>query len=97
MACHQFDELWQTITFGDRPAQRFDEMSSEEYRWKRVDDFVEAFNKYRQSNYHPSDWICVDKSISRWYGLGGHWINIGLSLYVLEAGEWSKDSGLLRW
>ena len=26
--------------------------------------------------------ICVDESISRWYGLGGHWIDIGLSHYV---------------
>ena len=82
MSRHRFDELWQTITFSNQPAERPDEMSSEEYRWKRVDDFVEAFNEYRQSNYHPSDWICVDESISRWYGLGGHWINIGLPLYV---------------
>jgi hypothetical protein len=26
--------------------------------------------------------LCVDKSFSRWYGLGGHWINIGLPHYV---------------
>ena len=26
--------------------------------------------------------ICVDESISRWYGLGGGWINIGLPMYI---------------
>ena len=26
--------------------------------------------------------ICVDESISRWYGHGGHWINIGLPMYI---------------
>ena len=26
--------------------------------------------------------MCADESISRWYGLGGHWINMGLPMYV---------------
>jgi hypothetical protein len=26
--------------------------------------------------------ICVDESISRWYGLGGSWIEVGLPHYV---------------
>ena len=26
--------------------------------------------------------LCADESISRWYGLGGHWINCGLPQYV---------------
>ena len=47
-----------------------------------VDDFVLAFNEYRAKNYSPSDRICVDESISRWYGLGEHWINCGLPNYV---------------
>ena len=28
------------------------------------------------------DLICADESISRWYRQGGHWINLGLSMYV---------------
>ena len=48
-----------------------------------VDDFIEDFNDYRASNYSPSDRICVDESISKWYGLGEHWINIGLPNYVV--------------
>ena len=33
-------------------------------------------------NYHPSDYICVDESMYRWYGIGGHWINAGLPHYI---------------
>ena len=43
----------------------------------------------------PLDTICVDDS--RWYGQGGHWINLGFLMYVamsmnLENGEeiWSS-------
>ena len=30
----------------------------------------------------PSGHICVNESMSRWYGQGGHWINHGLPQYV---------------
>ena len=33
-------------------------------------------------NYHPSDSICVDESMSRWYGIRGHWINSDLFQYI---------------
>ena len=29
-----------------------------------------------------SEWICVDESISLWYGIGGGWINIDLPMYI---------------
>ena len=47
-----------------------------------MDDFIEAFNYYRVASYSPSDRIRVDESISRWYGLGGHWKNVGIPKYV---------------
>jgi hypothetical protein len=47
-----------------------------------VSDFVKAFNDQREQNFIPSHLICVDESISRWYGMGGHWINEGLPCYV---------------
>jgi hypothetical protein len=52
-------------------------MNSERYRWMRVDDLVHRFNKHRRLFFSPSDRICVDESISRWYGQGGSWINHG--------------------
>jgi len=59
--------------------------SSEVYRWKLVDDFVAAFNEHRANFFYPSDLICVDESMSRWYGQGGHWINHGLPKYDIAS------------
>jgi hypothetical protein len=56
--------------------------SSEQHRWKLVDDFVKNYNNYRSNYFNPSDLRCVDESMSRWYGQGGHWINHGLPQYV---------------
>ena len=52
------------------------------WRCMLVDDFVKNFNKYQALHYVPSYLICVDDSMSKWYGLGGHWINMGLPMYV---------------
>ncbi|KAG7360951.1 transposase IS4 [Nitzschia inconspicua] len=57
-------------------------MSSEQYRWLLVDDFVEEFNEHMVQAFDPSEHICVDESISRWYGQDGHWTNMGLPMYV---------------
>ena len=48
-----------------------------------VNDFVKNFNKYRASNSVPYYLICVDESMSKWYILGRHWINMGLPMYVV--------------
>ena len=57
-------------------------MKHSQFRWKLVDDFVKRFNDYHAENFIPSKMICVDESISRWYGQVGGWINTGLSHYV---------------
>ena len=66
-------------------------MSSESFRWKLVDDFVTNFNLHRATMFVPSDSICVDASISRWYGRGGEWINIGLPMYIAIERKPDKD------
>ena len=63
--------LWRYVRFRDQPDVRPSDMSSEQYRWRLVDDFVARFNAHRVSNFSPSDRICVDESISKWYGSGG--------------------------
>ena len=40
------------------------------------------FDENRARNYHPSCPICVDESMSRWYGIVGHQINAGLPQYI---------------
>ena len=78
----RFDDLWMCIRFSEQPPNRPSEMTSEQYRWRLVDDFVKNFNEHRAQNFFPSDEICVDESMSWWYGQGGHWINHGLPMYV---------------
>ena len=46
------------------------------------EDFVTHFNEYFKQLFYPSDLIYADESISWWYGQGGHWINLGVPMYV---------------
>lgn len=76
----RFDSLWSCLTFSEAPGGNGD--MSEEARWGRIDDFVSAINAHRAAHVSPSEVICVDESISKWYGMGGHWISRGLPMYV---------------
>ena len=58
-------------------------MSHKKYRWISVDGFVQAFHDNRYFTFVPSYFICADKSISIWYGQFGHWINMGLPMYIV--------------
>ena len=78
----RFDYLFRCMRFSDQPQVRPVGMSNETHRWKLCDDFVCAFNLHRQETFSPSNFICVDESMSRWYGNGGSWINIGLPCYI---------------
>ena len=82
MSRNRFDVLWRCIRFGEQPVERPEGMTSEKYRWLLVDAFVENFNNHRATNFEPGTHICCDESISRWYGMGGDWINEGLPMYV---------------
>ena len=77
-----FDELFQHMEWSESPVERPEGMSSETFRWMKVDDFVSRINAHRVKCFSPSHLICVDESISPWYGLGGNWINCGLPFYV---------------
>jgi hypothetical protein len=82
MARTRFDDLWRYLVWSEQPRVRPNDMSHEKHRWMLVDGFVDRYNLHREANFVPSDLICVDESISRWYGQGGHWINYGLPMYV---------------
>jgi hypothetical protein len=79
---HRLDILFTAIKWSHQPDERPDDMASEAYRWQLVKDFVNPFNSHRATRYSPSVSICVDESMSRWYGLGGYWINVGIPQYV---------------
>ena len=82
MARQRFDDLWSALRWSHQQKDRPSGLSHAEHRWTLIDDMVDIYNRHREDNFVPSEWICVDESISRWYGLGGKWINIGLPMYV---------------
>jgi len=82
MARARYDSLLQHMVWSFQPRVREEGMSSKSYRWLLVSDFVDRINNHRKRYFSPSNVICVDESISRWYGIGGHWINKGLPMYV---------------
>ena len=82
MSRNRSDDLFICLTCSEQPKFQPEKMSQEKYRWLLIDGFAKEINKYWDSHFRPSDLICVDESISRWYGQGGHWINHGLPMYV---------------
>lgn len=80
MSRRRFEAILMNICFSDT-SERDDEPLTDS-RWSLVSGFLKAINEHRQHYVRPSDHICVDESISRWYGLGGDWIKIGLPHYV---------------
>jgi len=82
MSRQRWDDIWRYMEWSYQPPTRPDDMSSEHHRWCLVQDFVDRINEHRATFFHPSDIICVDESMSRWYGMGGTWINKGLPMYV---------------
>ena len=82
MTRDRFNDLFRYMVWSRQPSQRPEGMSSETYRWKLIEDFIDNFNEHRSSLFLPGWLLCVDESMSRWYGLGGHWINMGLPMYV---------------
>ena len=82
MSRQRYEDIQRAMVWSQQPYERPDGMSSEAYRWKLVDDFVDRYNEHQKKYFSPSDLICVDESMSRWYGMGGSWINGGLPHFV---------------
>lgn len=78
MPSHRFETLRSCLRFSSAGGTRDSENCN---RWALVDDFVKAINQHREMFVTPSELICVDESMSRWYGLGGDWIDVGLPTY----------------
>jgi hypothetical protein len=81
MPRRRFDDIWSSLTFSMQD-ERGDNEGSAAHRWRLVSEFVDSINSHRAAHFSPSDLVCVDESISRWYGQGGHWIERGLPHYV---------------
>ena len=77
-----FDDIWMSIRFIDQPDERSQDTLHKKYGWQLADDFVTAFNNHKDFMIIPSDWICEDESMSRWYGHGDLWVNLGFPMYI---------------
>ena len=47
MPWKRFNDLWMCIRFSDQPCNCPSEMTSEQYHWRLVDDFIKNFNEHR--------------------------------------------------
>lgn len=81
LAIQEFESILSNLTFSNCPDAQGD-LTSAEHRWMHFDDFARSFNDKRRVVFTPSQWLCVDESISRLYGQGGNWIEQGLPRYV---------------
>ena len=63
MSRKRFEELRQHVTYS--------KVRDETDRWGVISEFITAINDHRSAQVFPSDSICVDEIMSRWYGLGG--------------------------
>ena len=79
---HNLDTLWRHVRWSHFPDVRDEGTIHKTHQWKFVEDFATHFNEYCTQIFSPSDLICADESISQWYRKGGHWINLGLPMYV---------------
>ena len=82
MTRNRFDVLWRYFKWSYQPDSRPLGMSDSAYRWMLVDDFISHFNDHRVHCINPSEMLCVDEYMFRWYGIGGDWINKGLPIYI---------------
>ena len=82
MGRDRFKEIFSTKIYSKQLSHLPYNLRPEQYRWMLVGDHVANFNKKCARNYHPLDSIYVDESMSRWYGIGGNWINSGLPDYI---------------
>jgi hypothetical protein len=73
---------WDDIRWSRPPAEQPEGMSSEQYRWMLVEDFVTNFNEYRSWSFDPGDHLEANKTIIRWYSFWGAFVDVGLLMYV---------------
>ena len=81
MPLHRFETMLRCVRFSYQ-AEEHEDCSASEYRWQLCEGFIDAINAHREATVSPSELLCVDESISRWYGIGGSWISKGLPHYV---------------
>lgn len=81
MPFHHFELLRRHIRFSRQPKVQGTH-TSQSYRCMLVEDLFYAINEHRRQFVSPSYTFFAGESISRWYGVGRHWIDVRLPHYV---------------
>lgn len=68
MSRDRFEEILAHVVFSCQDPVRPTDMSSQDYRWQLVDDFVNDFNRHRLARFKPSHKVCSESV----------WINLTL-------------------
>lgn len=81
MISNRFEQLRENIRFN---FQQNSEQTSEDSvsRWKLVYDFFYFINKHSEKHVFLSEYMCIDESVSPWYGTGESWLGVGPPTYI---------------
>lgn len=82
MKQHRYEELFYAVRLSEQRSVCPVHMHNKTYCWQLVQDFVDAFNLHCVTMFTPSGILCLEKSMIRWYRLGGHWIPLDLPHYT---------------
>ncbi len=82
MSHNRFDNILYAVRWSRQPPKQPDGMSSERYRWMLVDDFIDNIKEYHSRTFDPGDHLEADKTVIRWYGIGGAFVDAGLPMYL---------------
>jgi Transposase IS4 len=94
MRRQRYDFLYHHMRFSSQPKEQGDLVYGT-CSWMLIDNFVKAFKDNRAPQIMVLDRLCVDESFSRWYGMGGSYINIGLPCYISM--DQKPDDGCETW
>jgi Transposase IS4 len=56
---NRFEEIWSVLSFSHQEPTQPPGMSSADYRWTLVDDFVNDFNRHRLARFKPSETVSM--------------------------------------
>ena len=77
-----FKDIRYVIRWSQQPPKQPAGMSSEQYLWMLIDNFVANINRHRASMFVPGNEVEADETAICWYGVGGAYVNKGLPMYL---------------
>jgi len=77
-----FDHIWCNVRWSHQPPAQPDGISSEQYRWMLVEDFVTSYNNHCTRTFKQGCRFKADAPVTHWYGIGGTYVNTGLLMYL---------------